>query len=108
MHANNPASRLRRAALAASVLLATPAMAQDDPAARLRPLVDRIVGAAAGAESIPGVIVGISWRGQRSYYAYGGPGGAPYDRNTIVEIGSITKVFTTALFAEAVREGRMR
>ncbi|MBM6593623.1 serine hydrolase domain-containing protein [Microvirga pudoricolor] len=111
MHSNNPASRLRhaaRAALAASVLLTAPAMAQEDPAARLRPLVDRIVGSAVGAEAIPGVIVGVSWRGQRSYYAYGGPGGAPYDRNTIVEIGSITKVFTTALFAEAVREGRMQ
>jgi CubicO group peptidase (beta-lactamase class C family) len=75
---------------------------------RLQPVVDRIVGAAVAQEAIPGAIVGVSWRGRRSYFGYSGTGDVPYKANTIVEIGSITKVFTTALFAQAVDEGRMQ
>ena len=77
-------------------------------AAALQPIVDRIVGQAVEREAIPGLIVGVSWKGQRSYFGYSGTHGVPYRPNTIVEIGSITKVFTTALFAEAVLEGRMQ
>lgn len=78
-----------------------------DDAVMLQPLVDRIVGQFVSNENVPGVIVGVSWRGKRSYFGYSGTGARPYTPETIVEIGSITKVFTTALFAEAVAEGRM-
>lgn len=73
-------------------------------AATLGPLVDRIVGEAVASRNIPGAIVGVSWHGRRSYFGYGA---TPYAADTIVEIGSITKVFTTTLFAEALIEGRM-
>ncbi|MDP4025213.1 serine hydrolase [Methylobacterium sp. NEAU 140] len=74
----------------------------------LKPIIDRIVGGAVAREAIPGAIVGVSWQGRRSYFGYSGTGAAPFTAETIVEIGSITKVFTTALFAEAVAEGRMQ
>lgn len=73
----------------------------------LRPTVDRIVRPAVEREAIPGLIVGISRGGRRSYFGYGA-GDRPLAPDSVVEIGSITKVFTTALFAEAVLEGRMR
>ncbi|MCJ2130971.1 serine hydrolase domain-containing protein [Methylobacterium sp. E-045] len=79
-----------------------------EDAASLQPFVDRIVGEAVAREAIPGAIVGVSWRGRRAFFGYSGTGGAPYGPETIVEIGSITKVFTTALFAEAVQEGAMQ
>lgn len=79
-----------------------------EEANELQPVVDRIVGAAVAREAIPGAIVGVSWRGRRSFFGYSGTGEMPYSANTVVEIGSITKVFTTALFAEAVDEGRMQ
>ncbi|MEH3148570.1 MAG: serine hydrolase [Methylobacterium frigidaeris] len=123
MTTRSPITRhLRRWAMLLA-LAAPPAAAQDggpwsggppatalsgSEAGALRPLVDRIVGRAVAEEAIPGAIVGVSWRGQRSYLGYAGTGGTPFAPDTIVEVGSITKVFTTALFAQAVREGRMR
>ncbi|MGU3538446.1 serine hydrolase domain-containing protein [Methylobacterium sp. A54F] len=100
-----------------SLVGATAAAAQGGPAGgtasgadaeALRPLVDRLVGGAVAREAMPGAVVGVSWRGRRSYFGYSGTGDRPYEPGTIVEIGSITKVFTTALFAEAVIEGRMQ
>lgn len=84
---------------------AAPSVPYGEDAAALQPLVDRIVGEAVAREGVPGAIVGVSWRGRRAFFGYGG---TPYAPDTIVEIGSITKVFTTALFAEAVQEGAMR
>ncbi len=83
------------------------ASAAGPDAAELQPLVDRIVGSAVRREAIPGLIVGVSWHGRRSYFGYSGTGSAAFAPDTIVEIGSITKVFTTALFAEALIEGKM-
>lgn len=82
--------------------------ASGEDAETLRPLVDRIAGNFVARENAPGLIVGVSLRGRRSFFGYSGGGDAPYGLNTIVEIGSITKVFTTALFVEAVLEGRMQ
>jgi CubicO group peptidase (beta-lactamase class C family) len=74
----------------------------------LRSIVNEIAQSAANSGSVPGLIVGISSHGVRHYYTYSGTGEtAPAPRDTIVEIGSITKVFTTALFAEAIQAGQM-
>ncbi len=83
------------------------AFASGPDAEALQPLVDRIVGNGAMRQSIPGVIVGLSWHGRRTYFGYSTTGAPPLKPETIVDIGSITKVFTTALFAEALIEGRM-
>jgi CubicO group peptidase (beta-lactamase class C family) len=51
-----------------------------------------------------GAIVAISLHGQRYFFPYGKAtdAGAPFTRETIVEIGSCTKTFTTTLFALAI------
>jgi beta-lactamase class C len=52
----------------------------------------------------PGAIVGVSIHGRRYFYPYGTATdhSDPFTRDTVVEIGSCTKVFTTTLFALAV------
>lgn len=96
---------LRLAVLAAGLAAATTARAE--PAEPLAAIVDRIAGPAAQDESIPGLVVGVSWHGRRSVFGYSGTGDTLPDAATIVEIGSITKLFTTALFGEALIERRM-
>ncbi len=50
----------------------------------------------------------MSWQGRRSFFGHAAPGETAFGADTIVEIGSITKVFTTALLAEAFAEGKLR
>lgn len=73
----------------------------------LRALVDEIVQPAVAERKIPGLIVAISRHGQRRYFSYGDRDREVLQRDTIVEIGSITKVFTTALFAQALTGGHI-
>jgi CubicO group peptidase (beta-lactamase class C family) len=90
-----------------------PGQAAEAPAARPTEQADmgqtvmRIVRPMTAQRAIPELIVGISLHGVRQYFGYSGTGTAPPSRDTIVEIGSITKVFTTALLAEAIQEGRI-
>lgn len=56
-----------------------------------------------------GLAVALYKDGQLTERFYGDAGnGAPPDRDTVFQIGSITKVFTTALLALEVQRGRMR
>ena len=101
-------ARLRTIAAAALVLLAAPGTAQ--PAARdpeVRAIVDRLAGPVAVENAIPNLTVAISWRGQRYFFFYTGTGAPRASRDDVVEIGSITKVFTTLLYADALAKGRM-
>ncbi len=52
----------------------------------------------------PGGVVGISLHGKRYFFHYGTARdvGTPFTPDTLVEIGSCTKVFTTTLFALAI------
>src|SRR5919198_685378 len=56
-----------------------------------------------------GAIVAVSLHGHRYFFPYGKAtdAGAPFTRNTMVEIGSCTKTFTTTLFALAINRNQM-
>jgi CubicO group peptidase (beta-lactamase class C family) len=51
-----------------------------------------------------GTIVAVSLRGHRYFFPYGkaSDAGAPFRRETLMEIGSCTKTFTATLFALAI------
>jgi len=56
-----------------------------------------------------GAIVAVSVHGHRYYFPFGKAtdAGAPFARDTLVEIGSCTKTFTTALFALAINRNEI-
>src|SRR5215471_1283542 len=56
-----------------------------------------------------GAIVALSQHGHRYFFPYGRAtdAGAPFTRETIVEIGSCTKTFTTTLFALAIKRNQI-
>jgi CubicO group peptidase (beta-lactamase class C family) len=56
-----------------------------------------------------GTIVAVSLQGHRYFFPYGKAtdAGAPFTRETLVEIGSCTKTFTTTLFALAINRNQI-
>jgi len=56
-----------------------------------------------------GTIVAVSLHGRRYFFPYGKAtdAGAPFTRETLVEIGSCTKTFTTTLFALAINRNQI-
>lgn len=53
------------------------------------------------------IIVGILKEGRIEYYGYGPLVKGKTDENTIFEIGSLTKIFTTLLLADMVKNGEL-
>lgn len=102
-----------RARHAASAVCAAFMLCVAGPAASQAPndpqklAIDRIAEAGVRERDIPNLMIAVSQGGERRYYRYGAAGGSYFAADTIVEVGSITKVFTTALFAEAVQDGTM-
>lgn len=66
--------------------------------------VDRIMKPYMIQANIPGAIVGVTLNGNREFFAYGKAtdAGTLFTPDTLVEIGSCTKTFTTTLFALAI------
>jgi CubicO group peptidase (beta-lactamase class C family) len=56
-----------------------------------------------------GAIIAVSLHGHRYFFPYGkaNNAGAPFTRETLVEIGSCTKTFTTTLFALAINRNQI-
>ena len=97
--------------------LTTQALAEDLYERQARPdfaAVDKIVETAApklmGKYKLPGLSLAVTVDGQRRFYNYGNTavaGGSPVTSDTIFEIGSISKTFTTVMAARAQAEGRL-
>lgn len=80
-----------------------------DQEASIRQIVDGILKPFLSEHHIPGAIVGVSIRGKSYFFAYGKAtdAGDPFTADTLVEIGSCTKTFTTTLFALALNRSQM-
>ncbi|MFC4729223.1 serine hydrolase domain-containing protein [Coralloluteibacterium thermophilus] len=91
----------RRLVLALVVLLAPPRAMADDA---LTALLERVAGEHAGAVQ---VVVGITTPEGRSVTAHPGTAGSAADGTALFEIGSLTKVFTGLLLADAVVHGEV-
>jgi len=69
--------------------------------AQVQPYIDH--------EIVQGLVVGVVYEGNTHVFGYGtGSGTHAPDGHTVYEIGSITKVFTGILLADAVVRGRVR
>jgi CubicO group peptidase (beta-lactamase class C family) len=65
-------------------------------AAQIQPLIDNEIASS--------IVVGLYDNGKTEVYGFGkGPGGAPPTESTLFEIGSVTKVYTSLLFADAIQ-----
>jgi CubicO group peptidase (beta-lactamase class C family) len=75
----------------------------------VRAVVDGVVLPIMQRRSTPGLAVGLSWHGRTYFFPYGrvNSRGDLFRPDTLVEIGSCTKVFTTTLLALAVAQGQM-
>jgi CubicO group peptidase (beta-lactamase class C family) len=70
----------------------------------VRQVVDRIIAPYQKQYQLPGIMVGVSIHGRRYFFPYGQATdkGAAFTADTLVEIGSCTKTFTTTIFAAAL------
>jgi CubicO group peptidase (beta-lactamase class C family) len=81
----------------------------DGNEAAIKRVVDGIMQPYVAQNHLPGAIVGVSLHGHRYYFHYGQAtdSGAPFAPDTLVEIGSCTKTFTTTLFALAINRNQI-
>ena len=77
--------------------------------AAVKRIVDGIMQPYLAQTQVPGAIVGVSLHGHRYFFPYGKAtdAGAPFTPDTLVEIGSCTKTFTTTLFSLALNRNQM-
>lgn len=103
---------LPRSALACAAALAVfvaPAAAAEPPAA-WKTAVDGAIEPLRQKHDVPGLVVGVTYRGQTHFFCYGvtaAKNGRPVTAETLFEIGSVSKTFTATLAAVAQARGRL-
>jgi beta-lactamase class C len=98
------------AVLCASVLLPENGRAAGDEKANIEKVVAQAIRPVMQRYGLPGVAVGIVITGQSYVYDYGVASkatGRPITRNTLFEIGSISKTFTATLASYAQISGKL-
>jgi len=77
--------------------------------ATIKHIVDQIMQPYMAQGQYPGAIVGVSLHGHRYFFNYGNAtdSGEPFTPDTLVEIGSCTKVYTTTLFGLAINRNQI-
>ncbi len=92
------------------ILVSFPVLAVEPDGAEYAEIVSKQITPAIEAELIPGAVIGIYHDGKTSFYPIGT---LNYDldqaptADTLYEIGSISKVITGTLFADAIRRGEV-
>lgn len=102
-----PLSRLAALAAAITLTLGHANAKADD---HLQAKVDRIIRPLMQAQGISGMAVAIYARDHAHYFSYGVASKAdnvPVSRDTLFEIGSLSKTYTATLAALASAEGRL-
>lgn len=78
--------------------------------AKLKQIVDDAVKPVIAQYAVPGLEVAVTVNGTRHFFDYGLASKAeqtPVTRDTLFELGSISKTFTATLAAQAVEEERL-
>ena len=106
-----PARLLALLLLLLAIAPAVPrAAAAGDAPTAIRDVVNRVIPTLMANDDIPGVAVGITFAGSEYFFEYGLASkkpNRPVTRDTLFEIGSITKTFTATLASWAQVEHRL-
>ena len=82
----------------------TPKAADGDPIGPHKDAIAAVVKPFIDAEIVSAIVIGVYDSGNQEIYGFGvGPGGKAPTGRTLFEVGSITKVFTSLMLADAVQ-----
>ena len=103
--------KLKVAFFAAALCILSPALAAPlDQDAKVHQVIDETIKPLLQQHDIPGLAVGVTIDGKRFFAEYGDAAIKPkaaVTRNTLFELGSISKTFTATLAAYAQVEGKL-
>jgi beta-lactamase class C len=95
----------------ATFLFSHCALAQANPAINLQGIIDPIVQTSMQQTATPGIAIAIHYGGQDYFFNYGLANkqqNIAVNQNTIFELASITKIFTSTLLAISLQQGKIQ